>query len=72
MEYLDGYLPDNKKLLSYPFCYFLISNGQGNSAILKQELWKPTQVSIPNDTGELVVPVGDVVLDIAGALTPRV
>ncbi len=70
MTQLDGYAPDNKKLLSYPYCYMLLSNGQGSSAILKQELWKATQVSVPNDTGEPVVPVGDVVLDIWGALTP--
>ena len=70
MEYLDGYLPDNQKLLTYPYCYFLISNGQGSSAVLKQELWEKTHVSIPNEANEPVVPVGDVVLDICGSLTP--
>lgn len=48
-----------------------MSNGQGSDAILKQELWGQTQVEIPNESGEPVVPIGDVVLDIWGSLTPR-
>lgn len=39
---LDGYTPKNSKMLTYPFCYILNSNGQGQSAILKQELWTVT------------------------------
>ena len=67
---LDGYTPVNKKMLTYPFCYILLSNGQGSDAILKQEIWGQTEISIPNDAGEPVVPIGDLVLDIWGALTP--
>lgn len=36
---LNGYTPVNKKLLTYPYCYILISNGQGQDAIFHQELW---------------------------------
>lgn len=41
---LDTYTPHNNKLLTYPFCYTNLSNGQGSSAVLHQELWD-------NDTG---------------------
>ena len=37
---LDGYTPVNKKLLTYPYCFIKSSNGQGQEAILHQELWK--------------------------------
>ena len=71
---LDGYTPVNKKMLTYPYCYILLSNGQGSEAILKQELWKPTDTPIPNIVdGRTIgdtVPVGDMVLEIGGALTP--
>lgn len=36
---LDGYTPKNKKLLTYPYCYHLITNGAGGSVVLKPELW---------------------------------
>lgn len=57
-------------MLTYPFCYIRVSNEQGSDAILKQELWKPTEVEIRNDSDEFVVPIGDLVLDFWGALTP--
>lgn len=37
---LDGYAPKNNKLLSYPYVYILLSNGQGQEAIMHQELWE--------------------------------
>lgn len=37
---LNGYTPKNKKLLTYPYCYILVTNGSGNSAVFHQELWK--------------------------------
>ena len=37
---LNGYTPKNKKLLTYPYCYILFTNGSGDSAIYHQELWK--------------------------------
>lgn len=36
---LNGYTPVNKKLLTYPYCYILQTNGAGASAIYHQELW---------------------------------
>ena len=36
---LNGYTPKNKKLLTYPYCYILLTNGSGDSAIYHQELW---------------------------------
>lgn len=42
---LDNYVPRNNKLLCYPYCYVNLSNGQGSSAILHQELWKDLDVS---------------------------
>ena len=36
---LDSYTPKNKKLLTYPYCYILLTNGSGDSAIYHQELW---------------------------------
>ena len=48
---LNGYTPRNKKLLTYPYCYILASNNQGNDAVLKQELWKI------NENNEMVLRV---------------
>lgn len=36
---LNGYTPKNKKLLTYPYCYILMTNGSGDSAVYHQELW---------------------------------
>lgn len=36
---LNGYTPKNKKLLTHPFSYILLTNGSGDSAVYKQELW---------------------------------
>lgn len=48
---LNGYTPRNKKLLTYPYCYILASNNQGNDAVLKQEIWKI------NENNEMVLRV---------------
>lgn len=37
---LDGYTPRNKKLLTSPFCYILLSNGVGTSNTYRQEVWE--------------------------------
>jgi hypothetical protein len=37
---LDGYTPKNKKLLTYPYCYIMGSNGQNQNAIYMQEFWQ--------------------------------
>lgn len=38
---LDTYQPVNNKLLTYPYCYFGVSNGVGQYNILRPEFWKP-------------------------------
>ena len=35
--YIDGYLPRNKKLLTYPYCYLVLSNNNGSANILHYE-----------------------------------
>lgn len=54
---LDGYTPKNNKLLTHPFCYILVTNGAGDSAIYKQEVWKLNQSN-------------DMVLRVYGVLCP--
>lgn len=39
IDSLDGYTPKNKKLLTYPYCYIMASNGVGTANIYKQEVW---------------------------------
>ena len=36
---IDTYVPKNNKLFTYPYCFTELSNNQGSSAILHQELW---------------------------------
>ena len=40
---LNGYTPKNKKLLTYPFCYLLMNNGNGGTAIYHYEAFKNTE-----------------------------
>jgi len=37
---LDGYMPKNKKLLTFPYCYLVASNNNGSSNIYKYEKFK--------------------------------
>lgn len=46
---LDGYTPVNKKLLTHPFCYIILSNAVGQCATYKQEFWDV------NNDNEMVV-----------------
>lgn len=65
---LDGYVPKNKKCLTYPYVYHVLSNFQGQEAILKQEFWE----KLAEDTevqGGLILPAGDMVLQFWGAIT---
>ena len=39
-EDIDGYKPKNNKLFTYPYCYMLMSNNSGGSAVYKYELFK--------------------------------
>ena len=36
---LNGYTPRNKKLLTYPYCYILMNNGNGGNAVYQYELF---------------------------------
>lgn len=40
LSQLNGYTPKNNKLLTFPYCYIMVTNGSGDSAIFHQELWK--------------------------------
>lgn len=55
---LNGYTPVNKKLLTYPYCYILMTNGAGASAVFHQELW-----TVNSQTN-------DMELQVKGVLTP--
>ena len=55
---LNGYTPRNNKLLTYPYCYILGSNGNGGSAIYHQEKFTNTNQS------------GAYVFRVYGSLTP--
>lgn len=64
---IDGYVPRNKKLLTYPFTYLLVSNGQGSSSVLHWELFSPSEQSEsihPNQvsfvTGGTITPGGSI------------
>lgn len=43
MTALDTYVPVNKKLLCFPYCYILVSNAQGQANTYRQEVWDDTQ-----------------------------
>jgi len=42
---LNGYTPRNKKLLTYPYCYILMNNGNGGNAIYQYELFRNTDAN---------------------------
>lgn len=65
---LDGYKPKNNKMLTYPYVYHLLSNCQGQDAILKQELWEKLENDDVIDNN-LTLQAGDMVLQICGAIT---
>lgn len=55
---LNGHTPKNKKLLTWPYTYMLMSNNSGGAAIYKYELWND-----PDDSSRCPV-------TIAGAISP--
>lgn len=65
---LDGYVPKNKKCLTYPYVYHVLSNFQGQEAILKQEFWEKLTEDTEVQDG-LILPAGDMVLQFWGAIT---
>ena len=42
---LNGYTPRNKKLLTYPYCYILMNNGNGGNAVYQYELFRNTDAN---------------------------
>ena len=65
---LDGYTPKNKKCLTYPYVYHVLSNFQGQEAILKQEFWEKLPEDKPVQDG-IILPAGDMVISYFGAIT---
>ena len=59
---LDGYIPVNKKMLQYPYCYIALSNAVGQYNVLYQEYWTPS-----SEVGDLN---GELIVDMVGMLTP--
>lgn len=55
---INGYIPKNNKLFTYPYCYMLMSNNNGGSAIYKYELFN-------NKDNENLCP-----FNIYGSITP--
>lgn len=62
---IDGYVPKNKKLLTYPYRYLLASNNNGAEVIYKYENWY-TRTGTDEATKTYVPPV----FVIEGCLTP--
>ena len=42
---LNGYTPRNKKLLTYPYCYILMNNGNGGNAMYQYELFRNSETT---------------------------
>lgn len=59
---LNGYTPRNKKLLTWPFCYILMNNGNGGNAIYKYELFKNTSTTCYFEIENAICPGGSVFL----------
>ena len=58
---LNGYIPRNNKLLCYPYCYLLLTNNQGGSAIYQNEYF----INYNEETGK-----HDREFKVHGSLTP--
>ena len=54
---LNGYVPRNNKLLTYPYIYTNLSNSQGGNTVIHQELWSNNE----NNASTIMI---------AGCLTP--
>lgn len=57
---IETYTPVNKKLLTYPYCFYKFTNLQGQNAIIKQELWDNSTETLDGTTytGKLVELMG--------------
>ena len=57
---VNGYTPKNKKLLTYPYSYFIMSNNNGGNAILRYELFSTSTLgflikSVPSPSMSAVI-----------------
>lgn len=52
---LNGYTPINKKLLTFPYCYYQIDNNNGNAIVLKYEDFSTSYIGL---TAEVAFTVG--------------
>lgn len=43
-QYIDGYLVKNKKLFTYPYCFYHVNDGNGNGLSLRYEFFTGGQV----------------------------
>lgn len=54
---LNGYTPHNNKLKTFPFCYYLVDNNAGSTAMYKRELFTFNQ-TLPNPTFDIRGAIG--------------
>lgn len=59
---LNGYTPKNKKLLTYPYCYLLMNNGNGGSAIYHYELFRGNETWVQFEIDHAICPGCSIVL----------
>lgn len=50
---IDGYVPRNKKLLTYPYCFCYVTNNNGNTAVFPFEYFQNNQANFILCTDEL-------------------
>lgn len=65
----NGYVPRNKKLLQYPYCFMYVVDGKGNNATYNYEDVDPTGETPPNSITFEITTCGS--MDTAMMLTPR-
>ena len=58
---LNGYTPKNKKLLTYPYCYLLLHNGNGGSAVYQYELFRGSTTSCEFEIESAICPGASII-----------
>lgn len=59
---LNGYTPKNKKLLTYPYCYLLMHNGNGGTGIYHYELFRGDEAWVQFEIDSAICPGCSIVL----------
>lgn len=54
---LDGYTPKNNKLKTYPYCYYLVDNNAGSTAVYRREFFTLTTLE-PNPSFDIRGAIG--------------